>query len=144
VASANALKNGRSEQPVLHGFDRAAPARRARVVQCFVDADLRYMIPGLVEVCRKNGVDVSKLERGSLVPFINRERTFIKVLACNGSAFPVLGCYRLPRGRVYDLRVLGEIPSAFRADGGIDMDEAIRSTVEKYYERRKRKPAPPT
>lgn len=110
--------------------------RKTKVVQCFLDANLTCMVEGFLKILGKHDIKVEKYEKGHLIPFVNRARNYIKVVACNGTRHPVIGAYRLPRGRIYDLRVLGEIPSAFRADGAIDFDSAIKEVLDKYFQKK--------
>lgn len=116
--------------------DRLAPKRGARVQQCFLNTDLRYSAPGLIHLCDENGIDVSKRKHGELIVFINTARDHIKVLACNESTQPVVASYRLPKGRIYDLRVVSEITKAFRADGTINFNKAMKNVLDKLLEKK--------
>ena len=118
-------------------ISRPPPQYKIQVLQCFLDANLACMLPGFLKVLDKHGIDIEKLGKGNLIPFINRKKNYIKVVACNGTRNPVVGAYRLPQGRIYDLRILGEIPSAFRADGNIDFDSALKAVLDKHFAKKR-------
>lgn len=103
-----------------------------RVMRCFVNADLRRHAPGLIFLLEEEGIYVETLPVGTLFAFINSNKTFIKILACNESPQPVVASYRLPHGRIYDLRVIGEIPKAFRG-GRVDFDAALKKVIDKHF-----------
>ena len=101
-----------------------------------MEADLRYQLPGLLELCGKHGINVSEKPHGNLVVFVNTSKDMIKVVACNGTAFPVLACYRLPTeftgSKRFDLNIIAEIPKAFKAGGrGLDIQAAMKEVLEK-------------
>jgi hypothetical protein len=107
---------------------------RVRIHQVFLDADLRYQLPGLLELCGKHEIDIASKPHGNLVVFVNTAKDMIKVLACNSSTLPVLACYRLPsgsRGQQFDLNIIAEIPKAFMARGSLDVQAAMKNVLEK-------------
>ena len=125
--------------PALERAENVPPRGAPRIQQVFLDADLRPMARGLVETCLAHGIDVTRREHGELIVFLNRKRDYIKVLACNRSEQPVLCCYRLPHGQVYDLSIIGEIPAAFRLDGTVDISKAMRQAVEAHLGEQRKK-----
>ncbi len=117
-----------------YGSGRAA-ITRTRIHQVFLDADLRYQLGGLLELCGKHSIDVSEKPHGNLVVFVNTSKDMIKVIACNGTIYPVLATYRLPReftgAKRFDLNIISEIPKAFMARGGLDIQAAMKEVLEK-------------
>jgi hypothetical protein len=106
-----------------------------RVHQVFLNADCRYQIPGLTALCLKNKIRVDLMGTGQMVVFVNTKRDMLKILACNGTPSPVLAQYRAS-SRIHDLvSVIQYIPQAFRQDGRLDLDEALRLAVTEHFER---------
>jgi hypothetical protein len=106
-----------------------------RTHQVFLDADCRFMLPGLLALCESSGIDITEKEVGNLIVFVNTKKTLIKILACNGTTDPVLGVYRIPpgypHGANFDLSVIAEIPKAFGYSGQLDIAAAMKTALEK-------------
>lgn len=99
-------------------------ATAGRILQCFVNADLRLGHPGLSALARKYKIDVNQLGAGELVVFINPRRTKMKIFAAN----QVLAYIRPASGHV-DLNTVRYFPAVFNAKGKIDYDEALKISV---------------
>jgi hypothetical protein len=111
------------------------PRSGCRVQQCFLDTDLRLGIPGLIQLCEENKINLEERRVGEMIVFINHRRDQIRVLACNGTKSPVMAAYRMPEGRIYDLRVIGEIPRAFRSAGEINFDKALENVLRRHLDK---------
>jgi hypothetical protein len=104
-----------------------------RVVQAFVYADLRLMLPGLLKIMRGHGIYPENLKPGMCVPFVNTERNYLKVIVGNGSPFPVLACYRMPPGERLPLEGVADVYQAFQALASpLSAEERLRAALEKY------------
>src|SRR5687767_6054463 len=98
----------------------------ARALQVFFDSDLRCSHDGLALVAKKAKIDVSKLQPGEYVLFINSEKNKLKLFTANN----VLAYLRLERGKLEE-RTISLIPEAFMASGKIDYEKALRQVIEK-------------
>lgn len=110
-----------------------APTVGPKVLQVFLNTDMRYSFDGLTKLAKKHDIEWSKIYPGQYVVFINRKLTMLALFAANG----VLVRYRSKNGRL-DLRMIQEIPRAFRSSGRIDFDEALSSALMQVLYRRKR------
>jgi hypothetical protein len=110
-----------------------ATQRQGRILQCFLNADLRQGHDGLEKLARQNNIDVTRLHPGQYVVFVNSHRDKVKVYAANG----VVAYYRHTGGRIYDLRVLQEIPKAFNGTATFNMDTALKTVVEDALRRKR-------
>lgn len=113
---------------------RGADTTSFRTYQVFLDADCRFMLPGLLALCEKNGIDVTEKEIGNLIVFVNTKKTLIKIIACNGTIDPVLGVYRMPPAFAsghFSLDIIAQIPRAFGYSGHFDISEAMAKALEK-------------
>lgn len=67
-----------------------------KVFRYFANADLRCMHDGLADICKKNGIDVTKLKRGEFVFFANSRFDRLKIYCANNVI-----CYvKAPHGRL--------------------------------------------
>jgi hypothetical protein len=114
--------------------DSAIVRSRIKVVQAFLDINLSYMHDGLKKICQKNGIKVTNLQLGEVVPFINKSMTYIKVLAGNGTEYPVIAAYRLPPGRKVSLEVIKDIAVSFRGNGLWEANKTLEAAVLKNLE----------
>ena len=110
----------------------ATPATAGRILQVFLNVDMRMAHDGLDEFSRHRSVDVSSLSAGQYVVFVNTSKDRIKVYASNN----VVAYKRLKKGQSFDLRVIQEIPRAFNANGALDMDKAIEDALKASLSRR--------
>lgn len=95
-----------------------------RVIRCFLNVRLSSGHVGLAEFAKKNKLNVTALNPGEYVVFINRAQDRVKVYASNN----IIAYLRLPSGQRLDLRVIQQIPSAFNGTK-INYDEALRETL---------------
>lgn len=100
-------------------------APTSRVLQCFLNADLRCGHNGLSALSRQNGIDITKLRPGQYVLFINSKKDKLKLYACNN----VLAYLRLPAGGRLNMAAIQLIPRAFQNTGRIDYDKALREVL---------------
>lgn len=101
--------------------------------QVFLDADLRYQLPGLKLLMEKEKIRYDLMDPGLLIVFVNRRRDFIKIIACNGTPNPILCLYRTEHV-IHDLiPVIQFIPQAFKQNGTLDLNHALRLSLNKYF-----------
>lgn len=105
----------------------------SRIVQCFLNADLRSGHVGLAKLARKHALDVQQLGAGEYVVFINAAKNKLKLYAANN----VIAYYRSPSRGVIDLRVVANLPRVFTGTS-IRYDEALKTVLEKGLQSRDR------
>jgi hypothetical protein len=98
----------------------------SKLLELFLNVDLRCAHDGLAMVAKKRGIDVKKLEPGQYVMFINCEKNRLKLFAANN----IIAYLKLPHGKI-DMRTLQLIPQAFHASGKIDYDSALKKILMK-------------
>jgi hypothetical protein len=119
-----------TNQPVL----KESSVSKDRVLQVFLNSDMRCNEPGLTIIAKKNGIDATKLQIGQYLIFINRSQTMLKVFAFGR----VIASYRSPHGRLEPL-MLVEIPKAFKGVGmnfDAPLKAALFELLKKYRRRR--------
>lgn len=79
-----------------------------KLVQCFLDADMRCQHDGLAKIAAKKSLNVYELEKGQHVVFVNTALDRIKMFSHGG----VLSYLRMKKGKV-NLETLRLIPEAF-------------------------------
>lgn len=104
----------------------------ARALQVFMNADLRCSHDGLSALAKAQNIDVSKLEPGEYVLFINSGKNLLKLYAANN----VIAFLKLKTGKI-DLKTIRLIPQAFNASGKIDYDKTLREVIERELSREK-------
>lgn len=113
-----------------------------RLHQVFLDADLRYQLPGLKIIMEKEKLRYDLMDPGLLIVFVNRKKDFIKVIACNGTPSPVLAQYRTGKVIRNLIPVIQFIPQAFRQNGILDLDRALALSLEKHFPQHGQKTGP--
>ena len=96
-----------------------------RVLQCFLNADLRCGHEGLAILAKQNGIDITELKPGQYVLFINSHKDKLKLYACNN----VVAYLKLPSGQRLNMATIQLIPKAFRGTGTIDYDKALKEVI---------------
>jgi hypothetical protein len=109
-------------EPLSKKITRTQSGNRPRVLQVFLNADMRGSHNFLIEVASKRGIDLLSLKMGEAVVFINRKKTLMKVFVY-GNTFSYTR-----RDRI-DLNALKHIPSAFGANGEFEYDRALKTTL---------------
>lgn len=99
--------------------------KAGRVIQVFLNADLRYGMRGLSETCYKHGIKTLELKSGQYVVFVNRSRTMLKLITQNN----VVAQLKRNNGEVIDLTIISRIPQAFLAQGTVSCDELIKQKL---------------
>lgn len=100
-----------------------------RLLQVWLNQDMRNGHEGLAEVAKQGGLDVSKLKPGQYLVFINAKMDRIKMYGANN----VVAYQVLEGGRKVDLRVVREIPKVFQSTGKLDYDLALERVVTDYF-----------
>lgn len=96
----------------------------AKLLQVFLNSDMRCCHDGLAKLAKENKVDVKKLEPGEFVIFINSSMDRVKLYTAN----EVVAYLRLQKGKV-DLRTISLIPRAFMASGKFQYDESLKEII---------------
>lgn len=98
-----------------------------RIVQCFLNADLRGGHNWLKSIGMKFNLDLEKLNNNQFVVFINRRQTMMKCyVAGNTVAFT-------KRDRI-DLNAIQSLPEAFGYADGLDYDKALEISLRERLE----------
>lgn len=103
-----------------------ATENTGKILQIFLNADMRNGHDGLEKLAKDNGINVKELQPGQYVIFVNAHRDRIKLFAAHN----VIAYHKLETGRIYDPRVFALIPRAFNGTGRLDMDSALKSVIE--------------
>ena len=99
-----------------------------KILRCLMGADLRCGHEGLKLQIARQKLDLSTLEEGDLVVFINNARDKIKVFASGPNLFAY---YRAPKGSKIDLKAIQYIPRAFQYRGLIDYEQSLKEMLER-------------
>ncbi len=97
-----------------------------KIIQVFLNADLRCSHLGLYELAKKSKIDVHKLEEGEFVLFVNSGKNRLKMYAPNN----VIAYLSLPTGKI-DMRTIALIPKSFSASGKIEYNKALKTVLER-------------
>lgn len=98
-----------------------------KTVHCILGADLRCSHEGLKIQARSRGISLKSLMPGEAIVFINHAKNKMKAYSYNG----VVSYIRFddPK-RGIDLNALDEFPKAFRPDGTMDYEKALRASLK--------------
>lgn len=99
----------------------------SRLLQVFFNSDLRCSHDGLSQLAKEHDINVSALEPGEYVIFVNSAKNRLKLYASNN----VLAYLKLDSGKGIDLRTIALIPKAFKASGKLDYDQALKEVLTK-------------
>lgn len=113
--------------------DKAPPASTGRIIQCFMDADLRGGHDWLADMARTHKINVKSLQPGEFVVFVNRAQDKIKMYASHN----IVAYMKLEGGRRVTFDLICEIPRAFNANGRLDANKAMRDAAEKVFRPRR-------
>jgi|SRR5581483_109634 len=105
-----------------------------RVLQVFLNADLRCSHDGLTEIAKKGGLNVKELKPGQYVVFLNAAKNRMKLYAANN----VVAYFKSPEGGIIDPRTLCDLPRAFNGTS-INYEAALKEALVKVFARRGRK-----
>lgn len=109
-------------------------AENNRVLQVFLNADLRCSHDGLREIAKKGGLDVKELQPGQYIVFLNAAKDRLKLYASGN----VVAYMKQPDGGKIDPRMIAELPRAFNGTT-INYEAAIKDALVKVFARRGRK-----
>jgi hypothetical protein len=99
---------------------------RPRIVLAIDNVHMGLGHDGLAALAKKYKADVTKLEAGELILFLNRQKDKFKFFGANH----VLGYYRNPKGHRIALQALQYVPHAFAATGSLDMEKAMEEGLK--------------
>lgn len=121
-------------QPLVtkeHSREVLGKAENNRVLQVFLNADLRCSHDGLREIAKKGGLDVKDLQPGQYIVFLNAAKNRLKLYASNN----VVAYMKQPDGSRIDPRMIAELPRAFNGTT-INYESAIKDALIKVFARR--------
>lgn len=97
-----------------------------KLIRVFLDVDMRNQHDGLARLADNQGYNLSKLNLGEHVIFLNSKLNKLKMYSYGG----VLSYLRLPKGRI-DLNSIRSIPNAFTAGETVDVayTDALRKSL---------------
>lgn len=124
-------------QPLVtkeHARETMGKAENNRVLQVFLNADLRCSHDGLREIAKKGGLDVKDLQPGQYIVFLNAAKDRLKLYASGN----VVAYMKQPDGGKIDPRMIAELPRAFNGTT-INYESAIKEALIKVFARRGRK-----
>jgi hypothetical protein len=107
---------------------KAKPTKNGRLLQVFLNQDMRNGHEGLAAVAKSAGLDVKALEPGQFVVFVNSAMDRLKMYAAANVV-----AYQSLAGRKVDMRVIREIPRVFQATGTLDYDQALEKVVQDHF-----------
>ena len=99
-----------------------------KIVNLFLDTDLRNHHEGLAKIAMKKKVDIGGLKPGEHVIFINTSMTYIKMFSASG----VLSSKKENKGKI-NMHSIEMIPEAFDSSGKLNWDKAERMAIEKQF-----------
>ena len=105
-----------------------ASTRENRLIRIVFNADLRNSHDGLAAVAKKLRVNVSELEVGEFVVFVNSKQSALKLYAAGNT----LAHFKMPKNRRMDMRVIAMIPRFFNGKE-LRYDDAISEMIRKKF-----------
>lgn len=104
-----------------------------KLVQCFLEADMRCQHDGLAKIAKKMDLDVYALAKGQHVVFVNTALDRIKMFSHGG----VLSYLRMKSGKV-NLETLRLIPEAFNdsPDFEIAYSKSLKKVLEDKFKKK--------
>jgi hypothetical protein len=123
---------GNFYRPMLKKASFGPVTKVGRILQVFLDSDLRSGHDGLSKIAERNKVDTKKLGAGQYLVFINRSKTMVKVFTGN----QIIAHHKSRRGRI-TMDAIKFIPEAFTGSGDFYMEAAIKKSLQEILARRK-------
>lgn len=102
-------------------YFRARPLRM-RILQVFLNADLRGSHNSLILTGKTYGLQLDKLTENQAVIFINKKKTLMKVYVTGNT-------FSFTRRERIDLEAIKHLPEAFGATGEFDYDKALEKSL---------------
>lgn len=100
---------------------------KTKILQVIENVHMGLGHQGLALLCKtKFKLDLNKLEDGTLVMFINRDKNKLKIIGHQGI---VLGYLRMPHERKIMMEAIQYLPQTFGATGW-NYDEALKKALE--------------
>ncbi len=109
----------------------AAVTYSPRVLQVFLNTDMRGGHNALILLGKSHGLDLPALQDSQAVIFINRKRTLMKIYV-SGNTFSYT------KRDVIDLDVIRHIPKAFGANKSFSYDAALEESLREKLFKKKR------
>jgi len=107
-------------------------SQEPKIIQVFLNSDLRASHNGLDLVAKKNNVETELIEDGQFLVFINRSKTMFKIFAANNTLV-----FHKSRSGMIDLRAIEELPKVFRSTHTIDFQAALKKVLLKEFEKKR-------
>ena len=99
-----------------------------RVVRYFPDTHLGNGHSGLAEIARKHDINVSRLDFGEFVIFVNKKQTALKLFAPGN----IVAYLKMPGSTRLNPKVISMIPRFFNGTE-IDYNKALREVIKKEF-----------
>lgn len=110
-----------------------SPSSQMRILQVFLNADLRGSHNSLIVLGKAHGLDLVNLAQGQAVVFINKRRTLMKIYVTGNS-------FSFTRRGFIDLEAIKHLPKSFGANEDFDYDRALAISLEERLGRKQKEP----
>ena len=105
------------------------PTKRPnRIIRYFPNVHMGNSHHGLSEIAKEHKVNISKLEPGEFVIFVNNDQTALKMFAPGN----IIAHLRMPGTQKINPRVIAMIPRFFNG-AQIEYDKALREVIQKEF-----------
>jgi hypothetical protein len=104
------------------------PTTKNRLIRVFTDTNLKNNHLGLEKIAKSKDVDVSKLDMGEFVVFVNRKRNALKMYAPGN----IVAHLKLPENTKIDMRTIALLPKHFNG-GEINYSGALKEYIKKEF-----------
>lgn len=106
------------------------PTARPRIVQVFINADLRGQHRTLSALAHGSGIDTDALHEKQFLVFINKKRNMMKCYVAGNTI-------TFTKRDAIDFHAIQYLPQVFGATAKLDYDEALRISLEKVLAQKK-------
>lgn len=113
-------------------LDSWKPSRTNKLMRYFSDVDFRNNHDGLRTIALKAGIDVSKLNCGEYLIFVNRNRTALKMFAPNNTVAHL----KMPGNAKLNLKCIELLPTFFNGHS-LDYTSALRKVILEDLQKKK-------
>lgn len=114
-------------------LDAWKPTRTNKIMRYFSDVDFRNNHEGLRVIAAKEGIDVSKLNCGEYLIFVNRNRTALKMFAPNNTVAHL----KMPGNSKLNLKCIVLLPTFFNGHS-LDYSSALKRVILEDLQKKKK------
>jgi hypothetical protein len=104
-----------------------------KIVRVFLDTNLSLQHNGLFMLAAKNKVNLTKLDLGEHVVFVNKALNKVKVYSCGG----IVSYMRRDDGQRIDLGLISHIPTCFDKQLRLDWEKAAALSLDQKLKNKK-------